>query len=326
MVARCGAGPAGARCVEPGWCSAIKGRWWLVDLHQRPSALGQRAVAPESAAVGAPYPTDPDCLPPRPGLSRFHLGRSDSIASRGWPGWVHYRPLGWRGRPSPTGRHARLRRDRPCRVPTDYPVVPPRTTASTTARCVPRNRPKLPAARDRPDGSSFTIEQPGPTPPRWTTRRPGPPRHAAPSRAGGRRCTGRQSALGQTRPDGSGPPDSPSAPGRDGLVGNGRAPKSGTAAPATPGVGSEPKPATMPTGGVGADAGVRMRHPGRVWLASRPEVTGLAHERRIAPTPPAGLSSREAPLPVRRQAPAIKGRRHTPMIISDRHVCRRLRC
>jgi hypothetical protein len=64
---------------------------------------------------------------PRPGPDSFRgpggpAGEPTPLASTPhpsrWPGWQHYRTPCVRGRPSPTRGHARPRRDRHCRVPT----------------------------------------------------------------------------------------------------------------------------------------------------------------------------------------------------------------
>jgi hypothetical protein len=64
--------------------------------------------------------------------------RPGSVASGGWPRWVHYRTLGLCGRPSPAVGHAGPRRARRRRVPKDDPVVPsphpPRPPARGQAR------------------------------------------------------------------------------------------------------------------------------------------------------------------------------------------------
>jgi hypothetical protein len=64
--------------------------------------------------VGAPFPARATRRPPRdPGFACVCAGCLDPVALRGWLGWVHYRLVGLRGRPSPTRAQARFRRDRP---------------------------------------------------------------------------------------------------------------------------------------------------------------------------------------------------------------------
>jgi hypothetical protein len=71
--------------------------------------------------VGAPFPARAARRPPRdPGFACVSASCIDSFALPGWLGWVHYRIVGLRGRPSPTRAQACLRRDRRCRVPRDW--------------------------------------------------------------------------------------------------------------------------------------------------------------------------------------------------------------
>jgi hypothetical protein len=54
--------------------------------------------------VGAPFPARAARCPPRdPGLAGVPSGSPRPVALGRWLGWVHYRTLGLRGRPSPTG-------------------------------------------------------------------------------------------------------------------------------------------------------------------------------------------------------------------------------
>jgi hypothetical protein len=103
-------------------------------------SVGSSLVGP--LPVGAPFPARATRRPPRdPGLACVPAGSPRPVALRSWPGWVHYRTLGVPGRPSPTGGHARSRRDRHCRVPRNRLWSRPSTpqphsrmiTAKTTA-------------------------------------------------------------------------------------------------------------------------------------------------------------------------------------------------
>jgi hypothetical protein len=74
-------------------------------------SVGSSLVGP--LPVGAPFPARAARCPPRdPGLACVPAGSPRPVALRAWLGWVHYRTVGVRGRPSPTRGHARSRRDR----------------------------------------------------------------------------------------------------------------------------------------------------------------------------------------------------------------------
>jgi hypothetical protein len=178
---------------RPGWRDRVgpSGRVWSGSCRwARRSRPGPPGAAPRSG--------------PRVGFRRC-LGPVDL---RGWLGWVHNRTLGLRGRPSPTGGDARSRRDRRGSGATQPAVVPTLHT--------------------QPFSRMFEAR-----PPRgWAAGRSVISRIGA--SAAGVQLRSRSADHGPASRGGqwarTGPQPVKWHPNRGGLVVNGRAPASGTAA------------------------------------------------------------------------------------------------
>jgi hypothetical protein len=126
--------PGQRRCARH---AGRSGRAWhphvVTPLVRSPVATTCPWSRPAELTIGCGGRAVPDrsrpALPPPPGLAGARPGSPVRGGLGGWLGWVHYRPPGLRGRPSPTGGHARPRRARHCRVPARLsggPDPPPR--------------------------------------------------------------------------------------------------------------------------------------------------------------------------------------------------------
>jgi hypothetical protein len=216
-------------------------------------------------------PGPPGAHPPALGRRRVdpvHLAR---VPFWGWLGWVHYRIMWLRGRPSPTRGHARPGRDHRNLGATRLAVVP----------SSPTGRPGSLGRDQRNRDLSFIP----------AARVPAPADHGP----------ARGPVPGWSRLDHPG--EGLGVEGRDhsrlrgthtggGLVENGRAPQSGTAAHAPPGFGSAPNPASSARRRVevngrehrrGPDRGAGTGWPGpgtaRPPAAARPDSTRSTRSR-----------------------------------------------
>jgi hypothetical protein len=218
----------------------------------------------QAICVGAPFPTRPESRSSTsPGLRVVDLLARFRARGGGWVGRTTD-PPGLRWQPSPAWGHARRGRDRRCRVPTRLAVVRSACEGMThkgrqleiNTAWRPRDRRNwdLAAEYGRQVPTSAILDA-------WV-------------------------AVG----DGNGTTASPYAPGRNGLVANGRASKSGTAARATTEFGSDPNPAIF-TRARTTRAGLTHEIARLVRDAVRPEPGTARQRNRSAERAEAGSAS-----------------------------------
>jgi hypothetical protein len=168
-------------------------------------------------------------------------------------GWVGFNTEPWGcvgGRPRPGGTPV-VDETVPAGCLRDYPVVPSPTPPWPLGDrlCVPRNAAGLVDSLEIDVTAAMGRTTVRSTPVPVDNSLAGFPMPRCSERGcKGTRCT-TATAQGEGRGSDRDHRIVAWAPGSDGLVDNGRAPMSGTAASATPGFGSDPKPTTTPTSG-----------------------------------------------------------------------------